>query len=302
MLSIRDSWYQSRISKTIYCSDLRVAKSLSRRTQLQWWKCYADILENYRKIDEFAGVEVFHTAILDENKAAIRAFSNSKRSIVYRPLRKYKTISLIGRYPWACWLRHKSVKFKISKATETDRPQIVKFLSEANKMKEAGYCFSEKLEIKDFILAKDEAGQIVSCVSLYSSTEARRIIFEKVAWSIRFLGFMTKLLGGKLIREGQELKTLYLTNLEFVSKLSKSEQVDILASFIDLIYIEKMNRGFHSISYLNFAGNELESAAKKVGGVYVTIPGTLYEVLHRSQARELVNPEQQDYGFEISLA
>lgn len=315
-LSIRACWLEGRPSKVAYLSDLRVSPTLNKRARVEWRKCYAEILKNFREIEELEGVDSFYSSILDDNEDAIRSFTRDKSDIVYKPMRKYDSINILGRIPL---LSTSSKQFKSRLAINSDKKRILKFLADTNKEKVFGQFFTSTLDntenewsrrfktwnnikIEDFILVEKD-GDIVSLCLPWSNGESRRLMVDKANFGLRLLGKAVSILRQKPIGVGHELKVLYLTHLEFSSTLTPSESAECLSEIIDRVYNDKSDSESHIISYLNFEGNELDTSVK--GGRFVVqkTPATIYQVMHRDELPNIINIDKREsIGFELGLA
>ena len=295
-LCLRKNYLSGKPVEAAYLGDLRLSPNLSRSTRLQWRLFYADFLKNARRIPELNNCRYFYSVVLDENKAAMMALTRKNGPIVYRPLARYQTISLIARWP-SFSPRKKKSRFTIRQAAESDRDRLREFLTEQHKRKIFGQYYNldsesdelarrlnawDKFSISSFWIAEDFDGKFRACVCPWMGASAsRQLIIGKMPLYLRLIGRMLPLFGKRKLATESELKILYLTPLEFDAKLSVEEQGDILTDFLNVIYDSGVTKNFHLISFFDFLNHSLIGGVKDRGFLYQLTPATLYQVLHR---------------------
>lgn len=321
VICIRRSYLNGKPCVSGYLSDLRISPSLSRETRVQWRHFYAALLENSHKVEEFNHCEYFYSAILDENKAALQAFTRDRSQVVYREIAKYNAVNLLGRFPLVFRRTSRSLldgrKIQIRKATEHDREMLKKFLTAENQSRLFGHYFNESsgdefdrrfeqwdgLAIENFYLAFSPEGTLLGTVCPWFSHTARRLVVARMPFYLRMLGKFLPWVGKQPIHEGTELKTLYLTHLEFAGALSDQDRISVFEGLLNRIYVDGLSRKVHLLSFIDFSTHSLMKAIRGKGYLYDRVPGTFYQVLHRSQLpTHSVNPTHQPPAFEIGIA
>jgi len=66
-----------------YLCDLRVSPKLNKRARVEWRKCYAEFLRNYKKYPELDGCQYMYSAIFGGNEQALNSLTNNKGEIIY---------------------------------------------------------------------------------------------------------------------------------------------------------------------------------------------------------------------------
>lgn len=316
---LRKNYVRGETQYAAYLSDLRLSPRLSKSTRVQWRKFYQDILQNAPEIDEFRQCRYFYSAILDQNRDAVRAFTRNKSEIIYSELAKYQTVSLLGRYPWARWFGSSPVPagYEIGRAQAADLPAIRRFLMAEHFDRAFGENFSGPqdeldrrlsewggLSAESFFVVKNWEGRVVATVAPWGGQDnSRRLVVDRLPTKLRWLSRLMPLLGSRSAEVGQELKILYLTHFEVDTTLAEDDRRQIFRALLGAVYATGLPRQYHSAAFFDFP--ERSWVSSLMGYVFQTVPATLYQVSHRDRRVEgepLGLNQEKPPAFEIGIA
>src|SRR3989339_354766 len=321
---LRKAFHEGKEIVIGYLSDLRVSPTIPRRMVVGWRKLYADTMDNYDVIDEFDGCQFMYSAILDENKNAINAFTRKDREsdIVYHALVKYEAINILGRIPLLRSLSKLrniiNSGLSIEKLQKGDEGQLRNFLYETNHNRSLGFFFTKNgqgtdeltrrllqwddLLLENFIVIKKN-GQIVASVCPWKSSLARRLVISNLSFPLRVLGLLMPLFGKQKILENSELSVLYLSHFEVAENLAPAERNAIICELVKFVLLDSISEQAHMISFLNYPTRSSLPALFKEGYLYRSTPGTLYQVLSKRKFLDkkslLEHRENHQVGLEL---
>ena len=303
-----------------YLADLRTESSLYKRTRVEWRKTYAEVLDSIENIDEFDGCKYFYSAILTQNKDAVKALTRNKSDIIYTPLLDYNSINILGSIPLRKYIipKSKNNKIVIRKANNEDITIIKNFLINQNSKRPYGHFFSDcshdelnrrlnswnDFKTDSFNIAEINQN-IVGCVSPWSSSESRRLVVDELSLPLKCLGRALPLFNKSAISENDELKVLYLTHLEINSQLEEKMQCSIFNELLNFTMEQELTKKHHIVTYLNFKNSPFLKAIKKKGFVIQRTPATLFQVTSKRkfEQNELMKVDiNNPMGFELGIA
>ncbi len=317
--SIRNCYDGNRKrTKVAYFGDLRIASTLSKRTRVKWRIMYEELINNASEVDELKECTRIYTAILNQNKSAIKALTKKSNRPIYHHLISYRSVNIIGCFPHI--KKVENSRYIASNITEEEYHDLQVFLKDQNENKDCGtYCsYSDfendelnrrikvwgKFDIKNFIIVKHKlTGEIVACTCPWQSNNARKLVVEEVSLKYRVLGNIMPLIGGKKCLMGKSMNVLYLTHLEVDSKLKLLDQKDIFRFMLNYLFKSGDNKSSHIVSFIDFSTNSFSS---DISPFYIKqmTEGSLYQVISEDDynLKKYMNiPEGQTVGFELAI-
>ena len=290
-----------------YLGDLRV--KFDKRLALLWRKFYGDLLAHMHLFDDFDNCNYLLTAIIDENKRAVKALvNNPKLSYDYLKKSSYEMVNILMKVPLLGSKIRKDID--ISRGSVSNQEKLRLFLEAENKNKNFGFCFNEfhnELDYRlkhwddfgmdNFIIIEKE-GQIIGCTALWSPSKAKKIIVEQIPTNQKFLLNLLSIVT-KVPKEKQELSVLYLTFLTLSEKLTQELREEVFHDLIAYIYKNKLNKEYHLLAYTEYP-NQFPLKKGLSGFIHFETPMTLYQVLDKDCLEFDLNSGFPP-GFEMSL-
>lgn len=290
-----------------YLGDLRV--KFDKRLALLWRKFYGDLLKSLPDIEDLHNCRYLLTAIIDENKRAIKALVDNPK-LPYNYLKKapYEMVNILMKLPLLGSKIRKDIE--IAPGDLNQKKEIEDFLNKTHAHKSFGFCFNEfhneldyrlkhwdHFNMNDFLVVRRE-GKIVAVTALWSPSPAKKIVVEKIPSTQKYL--LTALsLFTKVPKENQELKVLYLTFLTISPDLDQTEREEVFHDLVAHIFEAKLCQDYHMLAYTEFP-TQFPLKKGLSGFVSFETPMTLYQVLDKSY----LDWELHDGfppGFEMSL-
>lgn len=299
-----------------YLSDMRVGRSLSKEGRKEWRDVYNSFMESFQEINEFSECQFFYSAILDDNKIALKTFRRASNPVKYNPLFKYQSINLIARKP-SYFLQRSSPLYTTRQAERGDELALRIFLEKQSKSKVMGEYFNledpcdewerrkyswDNFSINNFILIYDRSNQIVGSYLPWSPKKAKRIIVDKISRKYHYLNYLLNLLGKPTITSGQPINTLYLTHFEISNDLEKDDLAEVNHELLRSIYKFRLHTGHHSITFCDAYDSSLKKCLKNY--LVEKIPSTVYQILHVSKQNDLLfhpNANLESPRFEAAI-
>lgn len=242
-----------------YLGDLRISPKLNAKIRLRWKGCYAEIIENFKNIEEFKGVRYLYSAILDDNMQALRSLLKNNEQMVYHPLTTYETVNI---YAYKLIAPFPNISLKLQKKPFQE---VRKFLCENSQGPGLNYFFKSSGEDEltrrlstwknfnpdAFVSVIDGKGDIIlSCAPW--QCETKKLVVTKIDKFYQTLGSLIfPLLGIPKLKTGGEIKTLYLSNLVFKNDLSGFERTQALSLLIKGL-LKDPKRDFHLVSFFDY--------------------------------------------------
>jgi hypothetical protein len=322
-LCIRNCLVHGRPAAISYAGDLRTSPKISRRARIHWHRCYTEIVNNYQEFKEIGCPNYLFTVIIDGNKDAIRTFLKPNANPVYRKLLDFNSVNIIGQLSRPlCNLRNKREVnrsgYTFRWAEESDLSALKSFLHRENQAKTLGQNFTgqgdgeleRRLErwnnfsINSFLLVCQD-DTIVACMAPWSNGSSRRIVVRKAPTALRFIGTILPFLGQRAIKEGHELKVLYLTSFEIDSAKTEAERTRLLGLMIDFLFLSGMCKAFNLVTYLENCNSPFTAALDGKGYIATRKKAAIYQVLSAAEFQEqrfLQVNENELVGFELATA
>lgn len=265
-----------------YLGDLRISPKLSPKVRIKWKQCYADVISAFSTIEEFEGVRYLYSAILDDNFGAMKSLLKNNDRLIYRPLTSYETLNIYGKNPL---LKINRSKLKIAKADFDDVKGLL-----FSEMKSEGFHYdfsnSEYSELdrrlrtwKDFSensfmsVVRTNGEVVATCAPWICDT--KKLVVTKISGFYKFLGSSVfPLFGIPKMKEGQEIKILYLSHLTFKGDLTPAEKTSALSLMIKEV-LKKRRSEFHLVSFFKYPCWDLGP----LPFFYQSTKATLYQVM-----------------------
>lgn len=281
-----------------YLGDLRISPLFPAKIRLLWKKCYSDMIENFHKIDEFENVKYLYTAILDENKNAMRSLLKNDK-FIYHPLTPYETFNVVRPLPfsWLTNLSYETTPISISEAfafitKNNSGIGLANHSAELERRVNTWKNFSNQ----PFIAIKNKTNdEIVAVVAPWECT-TKKLVIEKMNFKQKVLAFAMRFLNIPKMEEKEAIKTLYLTHLTFKENFEeKDEAINAL-----LFNLFKKHKAFHTISFFTFP----EWKLKTVPFIKTKTPAHFYQVLSMDQfaAEDFIRLGNRPPAFEIGIS
>lgn len=242
-----------------YLGDLRISPKLNAKIRLRWKTCYAEIIENFKKLEEFKGVRYLYSAILDDNMQALRSLLRNNEKMVYHPLTTYETVNI---YAYKLIAPFPNIGLGIEKKSFQE---VRDFLSQNSQGPGFNYFFKSSGEDEltrrlstwksfnsdSFINVINNNGDIIlSCAPW--QCETKKLVVTKISKFYQTLGSLVfPLLGIPKLKTGGEIKTLYLSNLVFKNGLTGFERTQALSLLIKSL-LKNPKRDFHLVSFFDY--------------------------------------------------
>lgn len=314
VFTVRKAWEKGEQHLVGYTSDLRISPTLSMRSRVDWRNAYASIIKDFKSIEELKNLTYFYTAILDDNEQALRSFTKGGTGFSYQKISSYRSINIFGQKPFSTQKKYNEYSF--SKYTKNE---LIGFLTKINSKLSNGHYYNNQnsdeslrrekeidhYDFNDYLVIKDQEGSIISCCYPFHTSSSRNIIIDKMDFAYKVLTTLSPFYKGKRLKIGQSLKILYLTDLYFDDTLSEVEKAHIILSYVCHIIKNKINKGFHLITILDFFNEELTSKLKLNGHLFEEKKATIYQVLHSNHKDDKSYykvPKQKEIGFELAFA
>ncbi len=275
-----------------YLGDLRISPKLNAKVRVKWKQCYADVISKFSEIEEFKGIKYLYSAILDDNLAAMKSLLKNNDRIIYHPLTTYETLNIYGKNPL---LKISRSKLKVEKVDF----DLVKHLL-FSEMKSQGfhYDFSnaeyseldrrmrtwQNFSQNSFISVTRTNGEVVAtCAPWICGT--KKLVVTKISSFYQFLGKkIFPFFGIPKMKEGEEIKILYLTHLTFKEELTPAEKTSALCLLVNEV-LKTRRSDFHLVSFFNYPCYEIGA----LPFFYQSTKATLYQVMSDVQY------EQEDF-------
>jgi hypothetical protein len=314
VFTVRKAWENGKLHYIGYTSDLRISPTLSMRSRVQWRNGYASIIKDFKLITEFKNLTYFYTAILDDNERALRSFTKGDTGFSYQKVSSYRSLNIFGKKPFS-----KQNKYNRYEFSKYSKKELISFLSKITSKLSSGYYYNNQdndestrrekeimgYNYDEYLVIKDEEGDIISCCYPFHTSESRNIIIDKMDVGYKMLTSLSPFYNGKKLKTGESLRILYFTDLQFDESLTEDERAHITLSYINYLSENKIQRNFHLITILDFYNEQLTSKLKLNGHLVEEKKATLYQVLHTDHIENnsyYKIPKQKEIGFELALA
>ena len=296
---VRPGFIQGQLTKVGYLGDLRTR--FHRGPIRAWRGIFQKILSG--EVREFSGVRHWITAVINANSRAHLALVQSKRGgHRYDLLTPYWMVNVFARP----LLRRTTKGPRIRRAQQGDLENVSRFLEEENRSQAFGFSFSSELprrlmnwpglEMRNFLLAEDEKGNLLGCLAPWESSSVKRIRVSRLPATLRVLAPLLP----APVAMGKNLRILYLTHLTVRGSLAARDRLGVFRAMFDEAWNESRNQGIHMVSFCSFASQPWQKALEPA--FHQAIPMTLFSVSHAEAPQpnwscaELLQP-----GFEMAL-
>lgn len=303
---VRDGYVGGAPTKVGYLGDLRIAPGMQGRGLLP--RFYGPAL---RTCVDDTGAQVFLTAVIASNSAAIAALTGPKAAArgipPYTLLRRFRIRAVHSTVP----RRRRRTGYTVRRATHTDIPTLAAFLDADGRARPYGYAMSEAelrrrlavwpgLGIGDFLLAEDAAGGLAGCLAVWDAAAVKRTIVQAYRGRMRAVraGYniaATLLRFPPLPAAGGRLAYRYVTH-----QAIPSGDPAVMAALLDVAYADLRRSGQAFLSACVWEADPLAEAYR--GFVTTDLPTHLYAVTPPGAPVPAPVPaEAPPPGFEMAL-
>ena len=255
-LIYRETWLNGKIEKIGYMTDLRIEPQ--REALLSWSKSFLDIIDESK---EKRNCRYLFTVLSQEQGKAyntfLRARSPKRKMPRYYLLRKFDYITLHGRVPF--FSRPLST-LNISSASKSDLAELLNYLNIKLRERPLGFVLNDEndlmthlgrfknLSLSDFLLARDNDGNIVGCVAPWDASPVQK--YKVTEYHGYIAGLRQFLKVGSLIGMAKKLpERNQALRFKFLSHLL-CDNPDVFQSL--LYYAYKQTKGAEFLTYINF--------------------------------------------------
>lgn len=285
-ISLIRHFVNGRSEVCAYLGDLRISPKLNARVRVKWKACYAEIISKFSEIDEFKGVRYLYSAILDDNLAAMKSLLKNNDRIIYHPLTPYETLNIYGRNPLLKMPRS-NLKIQNVSFEEVKHLLFGEMKSEGFHYDFSNSQFSEldrrlrtwnDFSHNSFISVTGANGEVVAtCAPWICAT--KKLVVTKISGFYKFLGNrIFPLFGIPKMRQGEEIRILYLTHLTFRDDLTAVERTRALSLMINEV-LQTRRSEFHLVSFFKYPCWDLGA----LPFFYQATKATLYQVMSDKQ-------------------
>lgn len=295
-ISVREGYFHQQKTQVAYLGDLRVL--LSRNMARVWRQLYNQMLQD---VSKELGVAGFLTAIVGDNKMALRSLVSRRRSeFTYEPLGRLRILGILGR--WAMLangrklLDEKRIQFGADAEIEYRR-----FYGERSRSMRYGW--TEVPEAGVPIVLKNRRGETKIAARLVSPDGMKRMRVTSIDWKTRLLFQALRATGVPPITAGATISTTYLAWVCYGSELTPVEKRHALIELIDVCLEYPPLKALGLVNWMLLVPDTIGLSARELGGrFHYSTPVELFEVRpDGDQAPDLRHQVLQDIGFEMSL-
>ncbi len=313
-ISIRDGFIDGVRTKVGYLGDLRV--QTNRRLALTYRKLYGDLIYYSKEIFEFQGCHRFLTVVINGNEKAENALlhrnqyriSKDRSRFEYRKVVDYSMVNLILKYPEPFKRKGTPSLFSVKNLSQSEWSTLELFWAEENMKIPFGFDSSElarrlnswpDLERRNFWAAFSETGEILACFAIWDPKKSKRIIVEKLAWTMKVKLQAFKVLGKPSMKVGKHLEVLYLSHLVFASHLSLEMKNEVFSKMLEEINQAGVLKRCSVLSFCEFQSLSLSQALK--GWLHEKVGMSLFQVVLAESSPSVSSSSYQSVGFEMAL-
>lgn len=226
-ISVREGYFNQEEARVAYLGDLRML--LSRSTGGVWRQLYNQILQD---VSSELGVAGFLTAIVGENKAALRSLVSRRNSeFVYEPLGSLRILGILGRWALLSNGRRRLDEQRIQFGVEAEA-EFQRFYAHRAKTMRHGWREVPKAGVP--IVLRNRNGETKIVARLVSPDPMKRFKIKSIDWKTRTLFQALRATGMPAFVEGASLTTTYLSWVCFGSSLTPVERRHALIELIDV--------------------------------------------------------------------
>jgi hypothetical protein len=260
------SWKPRRVNGekkgVAYLGDLRMRK---RRESARVWRDFYQVILS----DEFRnknGIDYYMTAVLADNKIAIKNLTQSRHNrFRYHLMGQQTMVNILGRKPFSVF--------------KDQGHEVSDWVGEINSYnwsqfeeKEFSYLWKEdedqyrsknwiQYSSQKWMKVNDQNEKVILITHPWSPSFCKRMTLNNLDWKMGLFLNMARALGLPSFRNGSHLETLYLTGLHFSRLTNRSQRASALAHFIR----EELNKSDrpHMISFADTEGLNREPQMQK---------------------------------------
>lgn len=298
-MSLREGYFNHAPTHVAYLGDLRML--LSRNTARVWRQLYSRLLQDVAKE---IGVASFLTAIVGENKAALRSLVTRQNSeFVYEPLGRLRLLAVLGR--WALLSngrrRLEGDRVLIGEAAEAE---FQRFYSERAPGLRHGWKDVPSVGVP--VVLKNRRGETKVVARLVSPDKLKRMTVQSIDWKTRALFQTLRVTGVQPVVPGSSVTTTYLSWVCYAEKLTAVERRHALIELIDVCLEHPVLQAMGVVNWMLLVPDTVGLSMRELGGrLHYSTPIELFEVrteesLPRNSGGIGVHAVH-DIGFEMAL-
>jgi len=302
---VRSAYVDRCIRTVAYFADLRQARG---RGLAGIWRTVANaVVDEIRR--EFGATHAY-CSILRNNRLARASILESQigKGLGFGHLRGYRTVSIVGRLPWA---RRRKRRIEIRWATAGDSEALRKFVDAQSRDLQFAPVFDLRtwqrrtedwpdFGIGSFLIATDLRRRIVGCLAPWDASRINRIVIDALPFRAEILrravnaaSFVTRR-PRISVGPSSHLPDVSLTHLHV-----EDRDPDVFAELLRVAFRElKRTRRYATLSFCLYDGDPLWRALRNT--VRTTVPMDLY-CMPLDQSTEPLEDNSLWPGFESYL-
>lgn len=296
-ISIRDGYFNGETARVAYLGDLRML--LSRNTARVWRQLYSRLLQD---VASELGVASFLTAIVGENKAALRSLVTRQNSeFTYEPLGRLRLLAILGRWAMMTNGRRRLDSDRILLGPEAEI-EFKRFYGERAKSMRHGWL--ETPETGVAVVLKNRHGETKIAARLVSPDAMKRMKIQNIDWKTRILFQTLRATGVHPFSIGSNISTTYLSWVCFGASMTPVEKRHALIEMIDVCVEYEPLKDLGVVNGTLLVPDTIGLSMRELGGrFHYSTPVEIFEVRpHRTDATpDLRRQSLQDVGFEMAL-
>jgi hypothetical protein len=300
-VSAGEKYIQGVRTPSAYIGDFRTDGSPS--SARAWRRTYTSLLRALAQNENLFLPRYFLTAILANNKLALRNIAQPKKNFGFRYhlLKVVPMVNIYGHWPG---LSSPAGGVRIRQARAEEETLLRQFLDSQEQRKAFGSVCTEDpnsdwnyrkqhwpgFAAENFLIAETPGGRWLGVTLPWSPGPAKRMFVRAAPKTLVLFFSFLRLLGYNMPRVGEAIEACYLTHLNFIPTASPP---DIVPLFLDYL-LKHSRKKYHMFSFADWWGVPLKKYVKQ------KIPVNLYAV----STDENFDPrplQTEQIGFEMGL-
>ncbi|MBL7557041.1 MAG: hypothetical protein JNM24_14550 [Bdellovibrionaceae bacterium] len=307
-ISSSPRYLQGARVQAAYLGDFRIENDL--KIAAFWRKQYGQILNLFSQEPSLNQPKIFITAILKDNKLAQKTLVDNPRGqgeFKYHFLRSVDMINILSGPILRSGSTDTGYVVRFAKISEEQK--LLDFIDQCEKEKCLGFNFKDRsgelwqqrlqhfpqFSISRFLIVETTNGDWIAVTLPASPDSVKRMTLQIIAWPIKTFFAALNIFGFNLPREGESLKTLYLTH--FNIRTGANTKL-VTVALLHFLHTHDVAKNYHMISFANWWNHSWKE--------YLTYSASinLYEVTSTNHTPQLAGKQDLTkipLGFEMVL-